>query len=342
MMTTRMQRLNPDGWPALALDIGGTWCRAAVVGEDGTLLARAKSRTFPERSGPEIVEDCRSLIAKVAAEVGIGITDVGVSVTGPVNPQSGVIYSPPNAQGGLAGLPLRTELSRRLDGAQVLVVKDTNAAALAEQQFGVARGVRDFVYLTISTGIGGAAVIQDRLILGVDGCAGEIGHVSVDPNGPVCGCGRRGCLESIASGPALARRYSAARGAGTIDNASVSASASGNLEGVDVSRAANEGDAVALEILDSARAAIASAAVDIANLYNPALIVIGGSVARANPEWLTSAGDAVDRLALSPTRETTQVVASGLDDDAGLLGAALILQSGAAQTAHGTRIGGEN
>lgn len=339
MMPIRKQKLSPDGWPALALDIGGTWCRAAAVGEDGTLLARAKSRTVPERSGAEIVEDCRSLIVKVAAEAGIGITGVGVSVTGPVNPQSGVIYSPPNAQGGLAGLPLRTELSRQLDGARVFVAKDTNAAALAEQWFGAARGVRDFVYLTVSTGIGGAAVIDDRLILGADGCAGEIGHVSVDPNGPVCGCGRRGCLESIASGPALARRYSAARAGGTADEAS--SSASDNLEGVDVSRAASEGDAVAVEILDSARAAIASAAVDIANLYNPTLIVIGGSVARANPAWLTSASDAVRSLALSPSRETTQVVASGLEDDAGLLGAALILRSGAGQGPHDKRIGDE-
>lgn len=329
--------MSPEGWPALALDIGGTWCRAASVSEDGTVLARAKSRTLPERSGAEIVEDCRTLIKAVASEAGIGISGVGVSVTGPVNPRSGVIYSPPNAYGGLAGLPLRSELSRQLDGAWVVVAKDTNAAALAELRFGAARGVHDFVYLTISTGIGGAAVIDDRLILGVDGCAGEIGHVSVDPNGPLCNCGRRGCLEGIASGPALALRFAAARAGGTVGDAS--ATMSGTLEGSDVSRAANEGDAVAVEILDSARAAIASAAVDIANLYNPAVIVIGGSVARANPGWLASASDAVRSLALSPSRETTRVVASDLDDNAGLLGAALILQSGAAQSTHGTRSG---
>lgn len=316
---------NPSGaqeWPILALDVGGTWSRAGAVMSDGTVLSKMSERTHPERSGDEIVATCAHLVREVAAQCTLAITRVGVSVTGPVNRSTGAIYSPPNASGGLVGLELRSDLSIALGDIPVVVEKDTNAVAIAEQRFGAAQGVSNFVYITISTGIGGAIVIDGNLIGGADGCAGEIGHVSVDPNGPQCTCGRRGCLEAIASGPALATRLTEARFLSNGAHRELGISA---LEGVEVARLANCGDSLALEVMVSAGRAVASAAVDLANTFNPSLIVIGGSVAQANPNWLLEANEAIRSLALSPSRETTQVVASQLDDDGGLIGAALLL-----------------
>ncbi len=309
--------------PALGLDIGGTWCRAAVVDAYGRLKSRGQRQTLSNRSGAQIVEDCVELLQEVAAKASLKIDAVGVSVTGPVDPNTGTLYTPPNAGEGLSSLSLSSEISKSLGGIRVVVGKDTNAIALAEATFGAAIGVSDFVYVTISTGVGGSIVSGGRILLGSDGCAGELGHISVNPAGPECGCGRRGCLEALISGPALGKRLEAEREeAGIVKN---SEHGSSQFDGAYVSAQAARGDPLAAQILDSAEAEFASAMVDFANLFNPALIVVGGSVARAHPEWLIRAQQAIATSALSPSRETTRIVQSALDDDGGLIGAALLL-----------------
>lgn len=309
--------------PALALDIGGTWCRAAVVGVDGRLLSRGQRKTLSNRSGARIVQDCVELLREVAAKASLEIEAVGVSVTGPVDPNTGTLYSPPNAGEGLSGLSLSSEISKSLGGIRVAVGKDTNVIALAEATFGAAIGVADFVYVTISTGVGGSIVSDGRILLGSGGCAGELGHISVNPAGPECGCGRRGCLEALISGPALARRLEIAK----VESEIVKETGQGTLQndGAYVSAQAAKGDPLAVQILDSAKVEFASAMVDFANLFNSELIVVGGSVARAHPEWLNRAQQAIATSALSPSRETTRIVQSTLDDDGGLIGAALLL-----------------
>ena len=162
------------------------------------------------QEGRGIIDACLQALGEVGAVGGrdSGSPDgvrldgarLGVSVTGPVDPATGRLFTPPNTDSNLAGLDLGADLARST-GLDVRVDRDTNVAALGEHAFGAARGVANFVYMTVSTGVGGAVMLDGRLLRGVDGVAGEIGHISVDRVGPSCGCGRRGCLEAIASGP---------------------------------------------------------------------------------------------------------------------------------------------
>jgi glucokinase len=313
----------------LVLDIGGTWTRAAAVCGNGVILHAIKQRTPSATTPTEIVLTFAGLVADVRercrADDGVASrlrSVVGVSVTGPVDPRNGRLFSPPNTGPGLAGLALQELLSEQL-GATVVVDRDTNAALLAEVAWGAARDCTDVVYVTVSTGVGGAALLNGQLLRGVDGVAGEVGHVSVTPSGPMCGCGRRGCLEAIASGPAIARAAAARAAQGSpLDELCRSQGAA--LAGEHVQLAATRGDPVAVEILEQAGAAVVSAAVDLVNVFNPQLVVIGGSVAAAHPAWIEAADVAVRSRALEPAGGSARVLAAALGDNGGLLGAALL------------------
>jgi glucokinase len=306
--------VKASGMPVMALDIGGTWTRAACVSSAGQILASARERTRSWGTGTEFIDQCCRLLAEVRSatpDIEGDPRALGISVTGPVDVTTGTLFQPPNTGPALAGLRLREPLADALS-LTVVVEKDTNAAALAEQRYGAARGAHTFVYLTVSTGVGASIVVDDTIVRGVDGAAGEVGHIVVDPRGPRCGCGRHGCLEAIASGPGIA---AAARG--RLEGREAG-------EGHDVAAAAANGDAVAQAVMAGARSALVSAVVDLANLLNPELIVLGGSVIAGNPDWVALAAGAVQRQALEPARSTAAVRAAALADDGGLLGAALI------------------
>ena len=310
---------------ALALDIGGTWTRAAAVSRDGRILASAKARTISDVDHGTVIDTCVRIIRAVVDDAQ-PVRGLGVSATGPIDPSTGVLFTPPNTGPGLAGLRLAPLLAQAL-GIPVVADRDTNAAALAEQRYGAARGCADFVYVTVSTGVGGAVFTNGQLLRGADGVAGEIGHVVVRMGGELCGCGRRGCLEAVASGPALA---AAAMEIADIDGDSPLSVLRRKLqplpiEGRHVDEAAQAGDPDAIRILANASTAIASAAVDLVNVFNPCLLVLGGSVVRAHPDWIAEAGDSVAASALHPGNATARVVAAGLGDDGGLLGAALLV-----------------
>ena len=313
---------------------------------------------------------------------------IGVSVTGPVDPRTGKLFTPPNTGPVLAGLELGEALSRAAC-LEVRVDRDTNAAALGEHRCGSARGTANFVFITVSTGVGGAVMLDGRLIRGADGVAGEIGHICVERGGPRCGCGRRGCVEAIASGPSIARRaeaelrategaeFRAVEGAefravegfaqtrgvtksvegspaasvaarvGEAVAASISSQASSSsqalspssqtssplaerlrsgrpLTGKDVDECAAAGDPHAIRALDAAAAAVAGMCVDMANVFNPERIVVGGSVAITHPDWIARASELVAREALVPANREGIVVPAELGDDVSLVGAAFL------------------
>ena len=323
-MSNNICFVKHDGHPTFGIDIGGTWIRAAAVDQSGVIVSRSRARTESDRAGSDIVSSCVDLIRQAAAEAEAPLTRVGVSVTGPVDPATGTIFTPPNTGDGLAGLALGYELAHALNVA-IVVDRDTNAAALAEWRYGAARGAHDFVYLTLSTGVGGAVMLDDRLIRGANGVAGELGHLTVEADGPLCGCGRRGCLEAYASGPAIARRGGEAALADPASRLHAAAIAdAASIRGEDVAAAAHDGDSAAIEVLKTAGAAVASAAVDFTNAFNPSLIVIGGSVAAAHPDWIQRAHLAATTQALDPARGSVRVVGARLGDDGGLIGAALL------------------
>jgi glucokinase len=297
----------------LALDFGGTQLRTAVAYANGTLGGRLASRT--PRTADDVVNAAVAQLQRTLAVATPGSpppSSLAISAPGPLDPSRGVLLTPPNLDRSLWNFPLATAIGDRL-GLPAVLERDTQVAVLAEGEFGAAIGERNYVYLTVSTGIGGAVVADGRLLRGADGMAGELGHLTVDYNGPLCGCGMPGHLEAIASGTGIAR---AARAAGLGD--------AGNLE-IDARRVAElegEGDAVGHRIMEEARRAFAAAIVAIVNVFNPSLIVVGGGIAIAQGDRLFDpARQALAQSGYSHQAGRVRIVPASLGDDVGLIGA---------------------
>lgn len=326
--------MNPpavDVGPVLALDLGGTQVRAGVVGADGRVVGACRNRTPVEAGGAAIVETCVETLAEArrryAGTSGLApLVAIGISAPGPVDPWAGMIIDPPNLGPSFHDTPLARLVSDAL-GLPVFLDRDTNVAALAEGRFGAAAGCRDFLYVTISTGIGGAIVSDGRLLRGPDGTAGELGHLLVDPHGPPCGCGATGHLEAIASGSGIARaaRWAVDRGESTL-LAELLAERGVAFGGRDVAAAEERDDPVAARIMGDARTAFALSCVSLANVFDPDLIVVGGSIAVGQGERLLGpARAAVAAMAFRRPAARTRIVAAELGDDVGLVGALVLV-----------------
>ncbi len=210
---------------------------------------------------------------------------MGISSPGPVDPRAGVVLEPPNLGADFRNVPLAADVSAAL-GLRAVLDRDTNVALLGERAFGAARGETDAVYLTVSTGVGGAILSGGIILHGADGLAGELGHLTVELDGPRCGCGGRGHVEAIASGIALAREAGTAARSGASPFLAARAASGDELTARDVSAGAAAGDALSVALLDRAQRAVAAACVSIANALNPHLIVIGGAIGLALGEAL--------------------------------------------------------
>lgn len=313
--------------PVLALDLGGTKIRAAVVSADGRILSRADRRT-PGGEGPSaVIQACIDEL-KLAADavdpsVRRSIVGLGLASPGPLDPRTGFLVEPPNFGPGFVDVPFRDPIGQAL-GLPAALERDTNVAALAEQAFGAAHGLRDFLYLTISTGIGGAIVIDGRIYGGPDGVAGELGHIPVAIDGPTCSCGSVGHVEAFGSGSGMARIAIGMASLGSAPGiaARVREIAPRELEGSDVAELANRGDPQATQIIETGRRAVGQLLVGLVNTFNPEAIVIGGSVAQGEGERLFGPiRAAVEKNAFRIPRQRVRIVPADLGDDVGLLGA---------------------
>jgi glucokinase len=300
----------PSARPVLAVDLGGTNLRTALVLPTGTVLGRRSSPT-PQSAdailATTIAQLNQSLTAAREHDPSVQPVAVGISAPGPLDTFTGAFIDPPNLDHTLWGFPLASRVEQQI-GLPTILERDTQVAVLAEGTFGAARGLTDYVYITVSTGIGGGVVSGGTLLRGADGLANEIGHITIDINGPVCGCGARGHLESITSGTGL---KNAARAAGL-----------GDLSGRQVAEAEDGGDPRARKIMEYAREAFAAAAVTIVDLYNPQRIVVGGAVAHGQGDRLLQpARDAIAQYAFKRQAARVELVPAQLGDDVGLVGA---------------------
>jgi glucokinase len=326
--------------PVLALDLGGTQVRAAVVLPDGRRIARRAAPT-PVADGAEVVlGTCISTLIAARADappdIGASIAAVGISAPGPLDPWTGTIGDAPNLGHGIHGLQIAAAIEAAT-GLPAYLDRDTIVAALAEQAFGAARGARHFLYLTVSTGIGGAIVIDGRPYHGPDGTAGELGHLPVelgtpDAPGPRCGCGGTGHLEAIASGIALAgaARTAAADGSSPFLAARAAESGLGpeSLTARDVARAEGAGDPVGTALMDRARRAIAAACVAYVDLFNPERLIVGGSIAEGQGERLLGPiRDAIATTAFRAPARRVRVLSAELGPDVSLAGAQPLVAS---------------
>jgi glucokinase len=301
----------------ILVDLGGTHVRVATATAE-QLLVRLQERTHL-LDGPAGVEGQIVGMAREALrQTGRESTDARrlvISTPGPLDPNHGVVVEAPNMP-GWDYVPIKADLEQAL-GVPVTALNDANAAALGEHRFGAGRGKHHLVYLTISTGIGGGVVVNDVLLEGASGTAGEIGHMTIDRHGPVCTCGNIGCLEILASGTSIARRFGELLAAG---ERSVVTEWTDVPTARDISRAAAEGDPLAASLFHDAARAVGTGVVNCVHIFNPEIVVLGGGVTNAGDLLFDPIRDMVARHAMKIPRDTVAVVRAELGDDAGLYG----------------------
>ncbi|HEY9723520.1 MAG TPA: ROK family protein [Oscillatoriaceae cyanobacterium] len=296
-----------------AIDLGGTKVALGVADDDGRLLASTRFATRPERGPEAVVAEMAEQLMRLAEGQPLG--RVGVGSVGPLDLESGTILSPPNFP-GWARVPLRKMLTEAL-GVPVVVDNDANVAALAEYRFGAGQGARSLVYATISTGIGGGLVIEGRLLRGLGGGAGEFGHQTLEPDGPLCGCGNFGCLEALASGTAIARAARETDSARLLELAGDWDS----LHAGHVAQAAAEGDPAVARVWRQAIDYLALGLGNVITTIAPDVLVLGGGVSAIGEPLVAALREALAvRVHMVPI-ERLAIRLSALGGDVGLYGA---------------------
>jgi glucokinase len=309
---------------AIGLDLGGTKIAAGVVAPDGRVVAGAVVPT-PVAGGVEAVLDALAGVARqVADAAGVALSEVvgvGLATPGPMDPEAGVVTFAPNL--GWRDVPAARLLSERLPWPCTLG-NDADAAALGEATFGAGRGARLLLYLTVSTGIGGGIVLGGQLVTGAHGAAAEFGHQVIDPAGPRCRCGRQGCLEALASGPATARRAADRLRAGEASFLTELAGGDpAQVTAVMVGEAADRGDLLATEVLAETTRYLGIGVANLVTLFDPDRVVIGGGLANLGERLLGPVRDLVRREVLPPANRV-EILPVALGKSSGLVGAACL------------------
>lgn len=307
--------------PVVAVDLGGTNIRAAFYPEGTPPTETIALRPTPASDGPEaVVAQIHAAIEELAIPTAaLRSLSIGIGAPGPLDAGAGVVLHAPNLE-GWDDIPL-AELLRRRWNCPVHLQNDANLAALGEWTYGSGRGVDDLVMLTLGTGIGGGVIVAGRLLEGEAGLAGEIGHIPVALDGPLCSCGQAGHLEAFASGTAIAAEVERRGGLPSKAGARPATSA-------EIAAAAAGGDPVAAAVLTSAARVLGIALAGLVHVFNPARIVLGGGVSRAGGRFLADIEAALrSSLMLPAFGQRLDVVASTLGDEAALLGALALVHS---------------
>lgn len=304
----------------MAVDIGGTQIRVAVYPEtSNTPIIHKRIKTVEGDQTP--LERMTGLIHELWPKGG-DVISIAVGAPGFLDPKSGLVVNASNVP-GWKNLHLSSLVEKEFH-VPVYLGNDANLAAMGEWRFGAGRGHHDILYLTVSTGIGGGLIVADRLIEGAHGMAGELGHITAEPDGPICGCGKRGHLEAVASGPAIARYVKERIDTGAQSVFPVGSAPTAKEIGV----AAKQGDALSLEAYNKAGYYLGRSVADFLHVLNPSLLIFGGGVSLSgdlimNPLKASLKQHVIDPEYLNHLDITTTV----LGDDTGLLGALALMQS---------------
>ncbi|WP_067822145.1 ROK family protein [Actinomadura kijaniata] len=297
----------------LAVDIGGTKLASAVVAPDGELLSQARTPTPVTRDGEEIWQALTSLLDKVLAEAGEpDLAGVGVGCGGPMTWPAAEV-SPLNMP-AWRGFPLRARLADRHPGLPVRVHNDAVCVAIGEHRAGAGRGRANVLGMVVSTGVGGGLILNGRLIDGASGNAGHIGHVVVDPGGPPCACGGRGCLEAVARGPGL---VAWAQSQGWRPGERVT--------GVELADDARAGHPVALRALTRAGRALGVAIASATHLCDLEVVAVGGGLSQTGDLLFAPLNEALRAHARLDFARRVEAVPATLGQTAGLVGAAALI-----------------
>ena len=303
----------------IVADVGGTHIRAACFPTTSHKPSMIKRILTQGQESPH--ERLIKLIESIAPE-DEEIAAIAVAAPGPCEPVEGIIYEAPNIP-GWTNLPLKKLIQDHFN-IPVAIGNDANLAALGEWRFGAGVGHHHLVYITVSTGIGAGVIINDQLLLGYHGLASELGHVTVLHDGPLCGCGKRGHLEAVTSGPSIARWVEQELKRGIQSSLSVKK----QITAKDVSFAANQGDKLSLDALARAGTYLGIAIADILHVFNPSIVIIGGGVSQCGDAIFRPIREAMSDHVISPKYlEGLTLTTCTLGDEVGLMGGLVLAQT---------------
>ncbi len=301
----------------IGADMGGTKIELGLIDQDNRIVARRRLLTGPDAAPQSVVEDIAEGRAELERELpaGVRVSALGICCPGPLDHATGTLINPTNLP-RMFNTPLRQMLADRLQ-MPVELEHDAKAAALGEFHYGAGRGVRSLVYTVVGTGVGSAFIIDGQVYRGEHDSSGEVGHTTLDPDGDVCVCGNRGCVQTFASGPSIARRYQRALAqAGHAPDGDRPSTAEA------VARLSARGDPVAGRVMREAGEALGRVVAAMAMILDIELYIFGGSVSKAGDVLLQPARAVLPRHMFHWLAERVRLVESPLGDDAPLLGCA--------------------
>lgn len=311
----------------IGIDLGGTNIAGGLVTQEGKILIKKSIPTGCGRSAGEIVKDMADLAVRLAEEGGISweeVSSVGIGVPGTANKETGVVEFANNL--GFYDEPVVKMLQEHLPGKNILFDNDANAAAWGEYVAGSGKGTKNMIAVTLGTGVGGGIILNGELYEGVNYAAGELGHFVIDFNGKECNCGRRGCYEAYASATALIEQTKEAMKKNP--SCALWKIVGGDLErteGKTVFDGIAMGDEVANQIFERYIRYVGVGLVDLINIFQPELICIGGGISKAGEMLLAPLRSIIERESYTRTaKHQTKLVIASLDNDAGIIGAALL------------------
>jgi len=304
----------------IAIDIGGTQTRAAIFSQHSDIPTLTQ-RISTLKDGELPLDRLLNLIASIW-EQSQPVLAIGVSVASPVDPYKGIVVAPPNIPGWI-NLPLQQHIEDRFH-EPVILGNDANLAALAEWKFGAGKGHRNMIYVTVSTGIGGGVILDNKLLLGERGLAGELGHITVLPDGPLCGCGQHGHIEAVASGLSIARWTEEELSLGKPSILP----AGQHLTAKQIAGAAAQSDELALAAFRRSGTFLGRMFADYLHIFNPTAIIVGGGVSRSGPFFWDALRSAMQSSVMSPQFLDNLILTTAqLGDEVCLMGALALAQS---------------
>ncbi len=315
-----MTRKREQGSATIGIDLGGTNIKAGIVTDSGEILMEKTVDTEAEGGPAHVLERIAGLVKELAAscETGATIERFGIGVPGQVDMASGVVFEAPNLP-GWKKIAVYQELEKRIR-LRASVDNDANLAALGEYAFGAGKGGGDMLMVTLGTGVGGGLILGGKVFRGTAGGAGEFGHMVIRMDGPLCNCGRRGCVEAFVGTRGILAKVRELLDSGR--HSLLSEISEEEWSPRLIGDAAGRGDAVAIEVFRAVGDALGVGIGSVANLLNIERAVVGGGVAYAGDIVLGPAREAAERTSLAVSRNTLQVVAARLGNRAGFIGAA--------------------
>lgn len=326
-----MSKTSEDAW-VIGVDVGGTKVAAGFVDQHGEIHQHTRVAMNPKGTAEEglaAVTSAIDALLKLAPEASNAVRRIGICAPGPLDPHTGVVLNPPNVP-CWRNFPLAAEIARRY-GSSVKVENDAKSAGLAEALWGAGRGYRNVFYTCIGTGIGAGILFEGRIYHGRTGAAGEAGHVTIDYHGPRCGCGKKGCIEVLASGTAIGKRARAKLAEGASRSAAMLGLADGDINAVTsetVGRAYASGDPLAKEVLLETVELLAIWLGNMVDLLEPDVMIMGGGVAAMLSPFLDEIHNRLPAWCINSRCLEIPLVAARYGANAGIAGGGALCADG--------------